>query len=535
MKKYNFDAVIFDMDGVVTKTARIHALAWKAAFDEYLRLREKRDNEPFREFTHEGDYLPYVDGKPRYEGVQSFLESRGINIPFGEASDPPDKETACGIGNKKQAKFMELLKTEGIEVYPSTVKFIKDLIKSGVHTGIISSSKNCQFIIQSAGVEDLFETRVDGVVSKDLGLRGKPEPDVFFTAARNMGVSHDKSVVVEDALSGVQAGRNGGFGLVLGIARKNNVTELLEGGADVVVSDLEEIDMDWVEEWFQRKPRLLVDLWDKDEKVKTGTGKPVLNSFYLQGPKSAIFSGKKPVFFLDYDGTLTPIVSRPELAVISGEMRAIVAKLSQIYTTAIVSGRMREDVMKLTGIQELIYAGSHGFDIQGPEVSMVHPEAKKLIPVISEVIEKLKAEISDIPGLLIEEKKFSVAVHYRLVDESKYLPQIRKVVQNTVKGNKSLRFMSGKKVFEILPAIDWDKGKAIRWIMQALKIDWANSSVIYIGDDTTDEDAFREVRTRGTGILVSDEPIISSADFRLTSPDEVKRLFEKIIAFSDKG
>ncbi|UCG34912.1 MAG: trehalose-phosphatase [Candidatus Omnitrophota bacterium] len=528
MKEFLFDAVVFDLDGVVTTTAAVHAKAWKEAFDEYLRLREKRDKEPFREFTHQEDYLPFVDGKPRYEGVKSFLESRNINIPFGDPDDGPDKETICGIGNKKNARFNQILDQEGAQVYSSTIELIKELKKKGVSVGVASSSKNCLRILQSAGIEDLFQSRVDGVVSVELGLKGKPEGDIFVKAAFNMGAAASKSIVVEDATSGVQAGRNGGFGLVLGIARKNNETELLENGADVVVSDLSEINIDWLAQWFHRKPRDLFNAWDKEQVVSKNP--PIVNPFYGRSSKQAFFSDKKLVLFLDYDGTLTPIVDRPDLAVLSEDMRAVVKSVSQKHTTAIVSGRMREDVENLVGIKGLFYAGSHGFDIVGPGFSMVQPQAQKLIPLISKVIEYFKKELGNISGLLVEEKKFSVAVHYRLVDEEKYLAGIKKCVEEAVAKHDSLRLMHGKKVFEILPAIDWDKGKAIRWIMQALNINWADFSVVYIGDDTTDEDAFRMIRTRGAGVLVAKDPKESMADFQLSSPQEVKKLFEKILA-----
>jgi trehalose 6-phosphate phosphatase len=508
MNRYSFDAVIFDLDGVITKTALVHAQAWKLVFDEYLRLREKRNNESFREFTHKSDYLPYVDGKPRYEGVKSFLESRGIQIPFGSPSDPPDKETICGIGNKKNTAFLEVLKDQGVEVYSSTIRFIKELKKVGIKIGVISSSKNCRYILQSAGIEDLFQTRVDGEVSIELGIKGKPEPDIFVTAAYNLGTVPARAVVVEDAISGVQAGRNGGFGLVLGLARKDNESALLKNGADVAMKDISEINLKWVEKWFHKKPEPLFKFWDK--------------------AKSVFFSKKKPVFFLDYDGTLTPIVKRPELAVISQDMKRVLVRLSEKYTTAIVSGRAREDVEKLLGIKNLIYAGSHGFDILGPGISLVEPRAEEAIPLIREIVKQLSEELDAIPGIVLEEKKFSVAVHYRLVDEQ-YLPKIKDSIERIIKNNRSLRLMSGKKVFEILPNIDWDKGRAIRWIMQALGIRWFDVSVVYIGDDTTDEDAFRMVRTRGTGILVSDKPKESAADFQLSSTEEVKKLFEKII------
>ena len=210
-------------------------------------------------------------------------------------------------------------------------------------------------------------------------------------------------------------------------------------------------------------------------------------------------------------------------------MQDMVKKLSQKYTTTIVSGRMREDVEKLVGIPGLIYAGSHGFDIKGPQVSMIEPRAEKTIPLISQIIERLKKELSDSQGIIIEEKKFSVAVHYRLADE-KSVPGIKTLVQKIIQEDKPLRLMEGKKVFEILPSIDWNKGKAVKWIMNALGINWEDFSVVYIGDDTTDEDAFRMISTRGTSILISDEPKTSAADFMLSSPKEVRELFERVIA-----
>jgi len=243
----------FDVDGVITKTAIVHAASWKNMFDEYLRLREERDGEPFREFTYENDYLTYVDGKPRYKGVQSFLESRKINIEFGDAEDQPNAETVCGLGNRKNVAFTKALKEKGVEVYQSTVDLIRDLKGNGIRIGAASSSKNCQYILQAAELEDLFETRVDGVISAELGLNGKPEGDIFVKAAENIEAQPNRSIVVEDAVSGVQAGVNGGFGLVIGVARENNEEDLKSNGADVVVTDFKGITTEVIEEWFQRK------------------------------------------------------------------------------------------------------------------------------------------------------------------------------------------------------------------------------------------------------------------------------------------
>ncbi|MBN1340178.1 MAG: beta-phosphoglucomutase family hydrolase [Bacteroidales bacterium] len=251
MPSHLFDAVIFDLDGVITKTALVHSAAWKKMFDEYLLFREKKYGEKFIAFTHEHDYLTFVDGKPRYNGVKSFLESRGIEIPFGDPADDPSLETVCGLGNRKNRAFNEVLLKDGVEVYESTVSLIKLLKENGIRVGVASSSKNCTAVLEKAGLSYLIETIVDGVVSAEKNLKGKPEPDIFTTAANNLGVDYDRSVVIEDAVSGVQAGKKGNFGLIIGIARENNERELKINGADVVVKDLADFGFDDIRRWFR--------------------------------------------------------------------------------------------------------------------------------------------------------------------------------------------------------------------------------------------------------------------------------------------
>lgn len=247
-----FDAVIFDLDGVITRTALVHGTAWKRMFDDFLKKWSEENDSEFREFTHADDYLPYVDGKPRYKGVASFLESRGIELEFGDPGDDPSKETVCGLGNRKNVMFNKILDEEGVQVYESTVDMIERLKKLGARIGVASSSKNCKPVLEAAGLLDLFETRIDGVVSAELGLHGKPEPDIFTTACDRLGVEYHRSVVVEDAVSGVQAGKNGNFGLVIGVAREDNVNELLVNGGDIVVEDLSEISIDDINGWFDK-------------------------------------------------------------------------------------------------------------------------------------------------------------------------------------------------------------------------------------------------------------------------------------------
>ena len=239
----NFDAVLFDLDGVLTATAKVHAACWKKTFDDYLKQRADKSGEPFKPFDLENDYNLYVDGKPRYDGVKSFLESRGIQLPYGDPGDPPDKETICGIGNRKEELVIATLKTAGVEVYQGSVAWVKHLRQTGIKTAVVSSSKNCLTVLQSGGIDGLFDARVDGHTVEDQKLPGKPAPDTFLHAADLLGVSAKRAVVVEDALSGVQAGRNGHFGLVVGVDRlgHGHADALRQNGADVVVTDLSQM------------------------------------------------------------------------------------------------------------------------------------------------------------------------------------------------------------------------------------------------------------------------------------------------------
>ncbi len=247
----NFDAVIFDLDGVITDTASIHCIAWKQTFDGVLKFHSKNNNEKYVPFDIEKDYLAYVDGKPRYDGVQSFFDSRGIEFPYGETTDDGDQFTVCGIGNRKNKYFNEILGEKGAKVFDSTVDFIKILIENDIKVGVASSSKNCMPILKKAGLEHLFQVCIDGLVSVEKKLKGKPAPDIFTTACDILDVQYHRAVIVEDAVSGVAAGRAGNFGLVIGIARYDNHLELKINGADIVVSDMEDISPETVSTWFE--------------------------------------------------------------------------------------------------------------------------------------------------------------------------------------------------------------------------------------------------------------------------------------------
>jgi beta-phosphoglucomutase family hydrolase len=232
-------ACLFDLDGVLTPTAKVHAAAWKQMFDEYLRGRAK--GAAFVPFDPVDDYDRYVDGRPRADGTRSFLVARGITLPEGDVNDPPEAETVRGLGNRKNEIVTRLLQEKRIAPYAGSVRYVRAVRGGGLLTAVVSSSRNCHLVLASAGIADLFGTIVDGVVARDMKLGGKPAPDTYLAAARRLEVSAAQSAVFEDALSGVDAGRNGGFGFVVGVDRVGQTAELLRHGANVVVKDLAEL------------------------------------------------------------------------------------------------------------------------------------------------------------------------------------------------------------------------------------------------------------------------------------------------------
>jgi beta-phosphoglucomutase family hydrolase len=232
---------LFDLDGVLTQTAKVHAAAWKQMFDEYLRDRAKRTGDEFVPFDIGDDYNEYVDGKPRYEGVRSFLESRGIDLPDGTPDDPPSAETIDGLGNRKNELVLELIRRDGVEAYEGSVRYVEAAREAGLRRAVVSSSTNCRDVLEAAGMIDLFEEIVDGTVAREERLKGKPAPDTFLAGARKLGLEAKAAAVFEDATAGVEAGRAGGFGHVVGVDRVGHADALRAHGADVVVKDLAEL------------------------------------------------------------------------------------------------------------------------------------------------------------------------------------------------------------------------------------------------------------------------------------------------------
>lgn len=509
ISKTHYDGVIFDLDGVITRTAKVHANAWKQLFDEYLK---KHSNGNWQPFDKDSDYRLYVDGKPRSKGVESFLESRGIDLPHGSPDDDPDQETVCGLGNRKNQIFHKLLEKEGVEVYQPAVRLVREVLAGKMKTAVVSSSKNCKKVLEVTGISDLFQERVDGTDAEALDLEGKPSPDIYLVACKRLGIDPFRAVVVEDAISGVKAGRRGHFGLVIGVDRTGHAEDLREAGADAVVKTLAAVRIE--------------NSVDDDQNTPPSA---------LASTKeiTARIEGRKIVVFLDYDGTLTPIVDDPEKAFLPNSMQDVLKRVAESFPLAVISGRDLPDIRELVGMEEIYYAGSHGFDIAGPEgMRTQHQKGTDYLPSLNDAEKELKEKVKPISGAKIERKRFSIAVHYRKVREEE-VASVKKIVKEVAKRHSDLRQSEGKKVLELQPGIDWHKGKAVLWLLDKLGLNKTDVVPFYLGDDVTDEDAFKTLRDRGIGIVVMDKPRPTAAQYRLNDPDEVEQFLARLVLMKE--
>jgi alpha,alpha-trehalase len=483
-------------------------------FDDYLERRARDRDEEFVPFDARREYREYVDGKPRYEGVRSFLESRGIELTRGTEDDPPDRESICGLGNRKNAYFQEWLEQRDVRTLPGAEAFVATLQRAGIRTGVFSSSRNAEPVLRSAGVLELFDTKVDGVDLDRYGLEGKPNPAMLLEAAQRLESEPQHTAVVEDAVAGVEAGVRGGFRLVVGVAASGpdapHAEALRHAGADAVVGALSELRL--------RGNRIT---------VKTLGSLPSVRQH--QESIRCRLRARSPVVFLDYDGTLTPIVDDYREATLADEMRNAVAAVAARFPTALVSGRDLKDLTNLVGLDEVYYAGSHGFDMDGPGGWHDRPEqAETFLPVLDEAEEAIRDAVSGIDGCAIERKTFSIAIHYRQVANHD-VEAVQHAVDEVLARHPDLRKGHGKKVFELQPDTDWNKGRAVEWLLQQLDLNGDDVLPLYIGDDVTDEDAFRTLYGRGLGIAVGGGARQTSAEYALEDPRDVRRFLQVLM------
>lgn len=499
-----FDAVIFDMDGVVTDTAQAHAAAWKRLFDAYFAERAARGDGAVAPFDAQDDYRRHVDGKARHDGVASVLAARGIDLPFGTPDDGPGAETVCGLANRKNGIFRAWLDTNRVRVHPATVRLVKTLRAAGVKVGLFSASRNAQAVLANAGIAHLFDATLDGADLARLALPGKPDPAMPREAAARLGARADRTVLVEDSVAGVRAGAAGGFARVIGIERSEGGPSLAQAGADAVVRDLAELAFD---------PRAGFTM-------KTLAGLPY--AFDRLAEIEARLAGRTLAVFLDYDGTLTPIVEDFTKAILADDMRAGVAALAARRTVGVVSGRDLDRLKALVDLDTVLYAGSHGFEVEGPGLKATLGGGEAFLDALDAAERVLSERLGAIEGGAVERKRFALAVHYRRVaDEA--VPALERIVDEVLGEHPRLRKGYGKKVFELQPRVDWDKGRVVDWLLDRLGLDGDDAVALYIGDDLTDEHAFRALAGRGVAIAVGDDPRATAADYRLADPEDVGR------------
>ena len=501
------DAVLFNLDGVITDTASLHRAAWRELFDDYLGRREPSTDEDHSPFLP-ADYRHFIDGKPRYDGVHDFLASRCVSLPWGEPSNDGDENTVCGLGNLKQPIFARQI-AAGVPVFESTITLVRRLKDAGVAVAVISASRNCAAVLHSVGLADLFDARVDGVVAEELHLPGKPDPASLIEAARRLGVRPGRAVVVEDTDAGVSAARAGGFGFVIGVDRTGETgAELSAFGADAVVGDLSQVTVRVIDRRMSALPDALASF----------------------GQISAVVAARRPAFLFDFDGTLSEIVDEPGAATLVNGAAEALRALAALYPVAVLSGRDLADIADRVAIPGLWYAGSHGFEILGPDGRHHSNEtAAQTIPVLERAAAELTEALATTSGVSVEHKRYAVAVHYRNA-----APEAAQVVTASVHNigrRNGLKVTSGRKVVELRPDVDCDKGRTLEWIIdQAAGRD--SLLPVFIGDDLTDEDGFDAVLHDGIGIVVrhtEDGDRSTAARYCLDDPHRVREFIAKLI------
>ncbi|MFN7147846.1 MAG: trehalose-phosphatase [Microthrixaceae bacterium] len=503
------DAVVFDTDGVLTQTASIHVAAWKAALDPVLAA--LADGAAARPLT-DADYRHHIDGIGRYDGVAALLASRGIDLPLGDPDDAPGHTTVCAVGNLKNQAFTDVVAEQGVEPYLTTRRLIDALHDQGVRTAAISASRNCRAVLEAAGMLELFQVILDGNDVAALGLAGKPDPAIFVEAANRLGAEIARTAVVEDAEAGVRAGRDGGFGLVVGIDRTRHPDRLAD--ADIVVPDAADLRLQGRrldrEPHPQARLRDLPDALDDADVARMLEGRPV-------------------AVFLDYDGTLTPIVPRPQDALLPADTRAALVELAQVCTVGIISGRDLDDVAAMIDVPDLWIAGSHGFDVRAPDGARTQFEqGAAALPALDAAELALVDAVAAAPGARVERKRFAIAVHYREVADDD-VAGLQAAVQSLADGSPALRMTGGKLIFELRPAADWHKGAALSWLLEATG-GGPDTLAVFVGDDVTDEDAFARVRPTGLGVVVGDEARMTAAHCRLDEPERVAAFLAMVTA-----
>lgn len=500
-----FKGAIFDVDGVITDTAKLHFECWKKIFDDYLLALSKDNKSSFMPFTY-NDYLKHVDGISRTLGIKNFLKSRKIKASSKLVSILADKKTKF---------FLHKIKCQGVNTFDDTIQLIKNLKNNNIKIAAVSASRNCQLVLKTTQIKNLFDIVIDGCRAARLNLKSKPSPDVFLFAAKKLKLKPQESLVIEDALQGVEAAKKAGFSLVIALDRLKNRTGRFNSlSSDFVVKDLYCFN------------------YIKLKKIFSSVLPSALNNF--PDIKTKLIN-KKILLGLDFDGTITPIVKLPNLARLDSKMFALLQNIKNFIPLAIISGRQINDLMNRVKLNDIFYAGNHGFEMQlpgfFPEQFIINSSYKD---ELSKLYQELKAALENIKGCFLENKIFSISVHYRLVKiEQRSI--VKKIVNKVLGKYFLLKRSLGKKVLEIKPDIKWNKGKALKYIVDLLEPGFEKDIFpIYIGDDKTDEDVFKQINSRGVTIFVGKKTSKTKANYNLSNTKEVYCFLNQLFSLLKK-
>ena len=481
-------------------TAKAHLAAWKETMDPLLADRGQAA-------VARADDLGGVDGVANPDSVRRFLAARGIEVPEG-AEDDLRHDTLRGLCNLENRRFGAWLEDNPVPLFEDAVDLMRGLAGAGIRIGIVAASRNTRRLIEAAGLGETIDATIDGGEAQDLGLAIRPDPAQLVETARRLDAQPHETAVIEDTVAGVTAAAAGRFGLVIGVNRRQDDPgaqrhALRANGADLVTRDLR---------------RLL---------LPGGGGLRTLDRLPLVWDRLEAFGahlkGRRLSVFLDFDGTLSPIVDDYRAASIPDETRDAIRRLAGTCPVAIISGRDLADVRARVGIDDVIYAGSHGFDIAGPDGLQARPDAADaFLEPIAAADRDLRAAVAHIRGAMVERKTFSVAVHYREVAQGD-VAALGEAVESVLARHDKLRKGRGKKVIEIQPRADWDKGRAVEWLLEHTHLGERAALPLYLGDDLTDEDAFAALGSRGVGISVRGGGRATLADHALADPDDVRR------------
>jgi trehalose 6-phosphate phosphatase len=506
------EAVILDLDSIITNMATLRIKSWEKTFRRYI----KENNSKSTPFSKR-DYNMYFEGRPEFNSLLNFLGSRGILLPEGTDKDPVNANTIWSLYKLKRQIFTEILEKDNMELSANVGNALRDWRSAGLKCGVVSSGWDCRTVLEKTDFSDQFDILIDDFIMKERGLGDKLFMNYLLEVAKELESSPERCVVIVDSLKGVQAGTVGNFSLVAGVDHKNMRKVLIENGADIVVDDIKHIDLNNKELkmfFIEFAPSLFTNLED----------------FF------SLFRNKRPALFLDYDGTLTPIVKNPSEAVLSEDMRSVLTNCSKMLPVAIISGRDLDDLKQLVRISNIIYGGSHGFRITGPGgLYMEHPDSDKILPGLNGIEDKLhKLFDNKIAGIKIERKRYAIAVHYRNVAEED-VPFIIREVENTIDQSSGFRKGEGKKVIEVRPDVDWHKGRAIGWLLERREFNAGEEVIpIYIGDDLTDEDVFENLPESGIGILAGFHGGKTSARYSLKNVYQVRLFIEMLANYNQR-